>query len=196
MGKEKLKMTGIILFRAQPFHNGHLAQIRRALYDANNLTNIYIFVGSADKSGTKRNPIPIDVRLDLVKNSLKEALNPIHLNNIHVVPLNDLSDEANNTHSWGEYLYNKMCEYTGDTDFIFYYSDKPEIALSWFGDNEREHIFFKFLPRVNNVNATEVRELLIKYSDCKYKNDYIQRFIPHYVFSKRYELQNYIVSAR
>ena len=34
-------MTGIILFRAQPFHNGHLAQIRRALCDANNLTNIY-----------------------------------------------------------------------------------------------------------------------------------------------------------
>lgn len=189
-------MTGVILFRAQPFHNGHLAQIRRALYDANNLTNIYIFVGSADKSGTKRNPIPIDVRLDLVKGSLEEALNPIHLNNIHVVPLNDLSDEANNTHSWGEYLYNKMCEYTGDTDFIFYYSDKPEIALSWFGDNEREHIFFKFLPRVNNVNATEVRELLIKYSDCEYKNDYIQRFIPHYVFSKRYELHDYIVNAR
>ena len=189
-------MTGIILFRAQPFHNGHLAQIRRALYDANNLTNIYIFVGSADKSGTKRNPIPIDVRLDLVKNSLKEALNPIHLNNIHVVPLNDLSDEANNTHSWGEYLYYNMCEYTGDTDFIFYYSDKPEIALSWFGDNEREHIFFKFLPRVNNVNATKVRELLIKYSDCEYKNDYIQRFIPHNVFSKRYELHDYIVNAR
>lgn len=189
-------MTGIILFRAQPFHNGHLAQIRRALYDANNLTNIYIFVGSADKSGTKRNPIPIDVRLDLVKGSLEEELNPIQLNNVHVVPLNDLSDEANNTHSWGEYLYSKMREYTGDTDFVFYYSDKPEIALSWFGDNEREHLYFKFLPRVYGINATEIREKLMKYSGTKYEDYYLAQPIPHYVFSKRYELHNYIVNAR
>ena len=140
-------MTGIILFRAQPFHNGHLAQIRRAIEDVRKLDiSLYIFVGSADKSGTKRNPIPIDVRLDLVKSSLEEAFNSIQLRNIHVVPLNDLSDEANNTHSWGEYLYNKMCEYTGDTDFIFYYSDKPEIALSWFDSTAISHIYFSRLP--------------------------------------------------
>lgn len=188
-------MTGIILFRAQPFHNGHLAQIRRALCDVQKLsTDLYIFVGSADKSGTKRNPIPIDVRLDLVKGSLEEALNPIQLNNIHVVPLNDLSDEANNTHSWGEYLYNKMCEYTGDTDFIFYYSDKPEIALSWFDSTTISHIYFRFLPRVENISATSVRISLTRL-------DHIDRMaletdLPPYVFSKRYELHDYIVSAR
>ena len=187
-------MTGIILFRAQPFHNGHLAQIRRALYDANNLTNIYIFVGSADKSGTKRNPIPIDVRLDLVKGSLEEALNPIHLNNIHVVPLNDLSDEANNTHSWGEYLYKNMCELTGDTDFIFYYSDKPEIALSWFDSTTISHIYFRFLPRVENISATVVRISLARLDNLDRMA--LETDLPPYVYSKIDELHNYIVNAR
>lgn len=188
-------MTGIILFRAQPFHNGHLAQIKRAVKDMEKLgSDLYIFVGSADKFGTKRNPIPIDVRLDLVKGSLEEALNPIQLNNVHVVPLNDLSDEANNTHSWGEYLYNKMREETGDTDFVFYYSDKPEIALSWFGGREREHIFFKFLPRVDGVNATRVRELL--YTCVLGDVQELDTLLPPYVFDKVTHLHEYIVNAR
>ena len=188
-------MTGIILFRAQPFHNGHLAQIKRAVKDMEKLgSDLYIFVGSADKSGTKRNPIPIDVRLDLIEKSI--PFDEFQREHIYIVPLDDLNDEANNTHSWGEYLYNKMCELTGDTDFIFYYSDKPEIALSWFGDNEREHLYFKFLPRVDNVNATEVREMLMKYSGCKYEDYYLEKLIPPYVFSKRYELHEYIVNAR
>ena len=188
-------MTGIILFRAQPFHNGHLAQIRRALSDVQKLgIDLYVFVGSADKSGTKRNPIPIDVRLDLVKSSLEEAFNSIQLRNIHVAPLNDLSDEANNTHSWGEYLYNKMREYTGDTDFIFYYSDKPEIALSWFDSTTISHIYFRFLPRVENLCATSVRISLARL-------DHIDRMaletdLPPYVYSKIDELHEYIVSAR
>lgn len=187
-------MTGIILFRAQPFHNGHLAQIRRALCDANNLTNIYIFVGSADKSGTKRNPIPIDVRLDLVKYSLEEAFNSIQLKNIHVVPLNDLSDEANNTHSWGEYLYKNMCELTGDTDFIFYYSDKPEIALSWFDSTTISHIYFRFLPRVENISATSVRISLARLDNLDRMA--LETDLPPYVYSQIDRLHNYIVSAR
>lgn len=190
-------MTGVILFRAQPFHNGHLAQIKRAYEDMRKLDGeLYVVVGSADKFGTKRNPIPIDIRLDLINRTLEEEFSYKQRQYIHVVPLKDLSDEANNTWSWGAYLYDNLCRITEDTDFIFYYSDKPEIALSWFGDNEREHIFFKFLPRIDNINATEVREMLIKYSGCKYEDYYLEKFIPSYVFSKRYELHDYIINAR
>jgi len=188
-------MTGVILFRAQPFHNGHLAQIKRAYKDMRKLGgDLYVLVGSADKFGTKRNPIPIDIRLDLIKSSLNEVLNSDQLKHIEIVPLNDLSDEANNTHSWGEYLYSKMCEYTGDTDFVFYYSDKPEIALSWFGDNEREHIYFKFLPRVDNVNATEVRGLL--YTCVLGDAMKLELLLPNYVYGKITTLHDYIVNAR
>lgn len=188
-------MTGIILFRAQPFHNGHLAQIKRAIDDIRNIDGeLYILVGSADKYGTKRNPIPIDVRLDLIQNVLKEYSGNRWYMNVHVVPLNDLSDEANNTHSWGEYLYRNMCELTGDTDFIFYYSDKPEIALSWFDATVREHLFFKFLPRVDNINATAVRISLARLDRTDWMA--LSEDLPPYVYSKVNELHKYIINAR
>lgn len=67
-------MTGVILFRAQPFHNGHLNMIKKAVEDTlSNNGDLYIFVGSADKSGTLRNPLPIDFRLMLIQGSLHEA---------------------------------------------------------------------------------------------------------------------------
>lgn len=189
-------MTGVILFRAQPFHNGHLAQIKRAFEDMRKFDgHLYIIVGSADKFGTKRNPIPIDVRLDLIENTLAEEFSYKQRKHIHVVPLVDLSDEANNTHSWGTYLYNKMCGITEDTDFVFYYSDKPEIALSWFDDVVCEHIWFKFLPRVaSGVDATYIRYLL---KDLNSEHVYfLKKSLPSYVYSKVNELHEYIVNAR
>lgn len=188
-------MTGIILFRAQPFHNGHLAQIKRALKDTADICkDLYILVGSADKVGTKRNPIPIDVRLDLIKNSCKEYYGNGWDMHLHIVPFNDLSDEANNTHSWGNYLYENMCKITGDTEFVFYYSDKPEIALSWFDDSTRNHLYFKFLPRVDNINATAVRAALVRLDRTDWMA--LGEDLPPYVYSKVNELHKYIINAR
>lgn len=189
-------MTGVILFRAQPFHNGHLAQIKRAFEDMRKLDgHLYVIVGSADKSGTKRNPIPIDVRLDLIERVLEDEFSCKQRQYLHVVPLEDLSDEANNTWSWGAYLYRNMCQITEDTEFVFYYSDKPEIALSWFNDATREHIWFKFLSRVAEmVSATYIRSLLANLnSESVY---FLKKSVPSYVYSKISELHEYIVNAR
>jgi phosphopantetheine adenylyltransferase len=195
MGKERLKMTGVILFRAQPFHNGHLAQIKRAFEDMRKLDGeLYVIVGSADKSGTKRNPIPIDARLDLINGTLEEEFSYKQRQYLHVVPLNDLSDEANNTPSWGSYLMNAMRRITDDTDFIFYYSDKPEIALSWFDDSARRHIWFKFLPRVNNINATLVRDCIIGTNQPDFIS--LSLWLPPYVYNQINKIREYIINAR
>lgn len=188
-------MTGIILCRAQPFHNGHLAQIKRAYEDMKKLGgDLYVIVGSADKSGTKRNPIPIGVRLDLINGTLRSEYLNDDLKHIHVVPLDDLSDEANNTHSWGFYLYTHARDITKDTKFVFYYSDKPEIALSWFDEFELRNIWFKFLPRFQNISATLVRNALINFDE----NDAVllDEYLPPYVYRKAKELQKYIRDAK
>lgn len=188
-------MTGVILFRAQPFHNGHLAQIKRAFEDMRKLDGeLYVIVGSADKSGTKRNPIPIDARLDLINGTLEEEFSYKQRQYLHVVPLNDLSDEANNTPSWGSYLMNAMRRITDDTDFIFYYSDKPEIALSWFDDSARRHIWFKFLPRVNNINATLVRDCIIGTNQPDFIS--LSLWLPPYVYNQINKIREYIINAR
>lgn len=186
-------MTGVILFRAQPFHNGHLAQIKKAFSDIRKIDgHLYIFVGSADKFGTKRNPIPIEMRLNLILNTLEEEFSYKQRQYIHVIALNDLSDEANNTWSWGEYLYENISQITKDSDFIFYYSDKPEIALSWFDpENARQHICFKFLNRVDNLNATKVRENLKNFNLIE-----LEKMLPPAVFCHAEELCDYINKAR
>ena len=188
-------MTGIILFRAQPFHNGHLSQIKRAYNDMREFdSDLYIIVGSADKCGTKRNPIPISTRLDLITGALNEEFSYKQRQHIHVVPLNDLSDEANNTYSWGNYLYEKLCEITYDKDFVFYYSDKPEIVLSWFDDIVMMHIWFKFLPRYEGINATEIRKCLLDFTE--YDKQMLKIWLPQYVYEQRNVLHQYIVNAQ
>ena len=184
-------MTGIILFRAQPFHYGHLAQIKRAFYELRKMDmDLCIIVGSADKFNTKRNPIPINIRLDLINGVLEEEFSFKQRQHIKVDSLVDLSDEANNTYSWGNYLYNAMCQCSGDTEFIFYYSDKPEIALSWFDDRIRNHMCFKFLSRIDNINATQVREYLL---DNNIEG--LKKSLPDYVFEKKDILRDLIIEV-
>ena len=185
-------MVGVILFRAQPFHNGHLYMVKQAFKDCKNVgADLHIIVGSADKSGTKRNPLPIEERMDLVTNSIKESFNEYDLEKIHIWQLADLSDEANNTYSWGDHLYHEIAYRAKDEDMIFFYSDKPEIALSWFPPIRRNHIFFKFLERHDGFNATDVR-IHIKYN---YTYD-LQKELPPYVFQNLDRIRPYILNAK
>lgn len=179
-------MTGVILFRAQPFHLGHLHMVNKAYEDcvANNC-DLYIFVGSADKSGTKRNPLPIDYRLMLIEGALHEHFELADLQHIHIFPLDDLTDEADNSHNWGRYLYMKMLSKTKDTDMTIYYSDNPQIMLSWFAQDERWCLRFKFLDRYQNISATNVRHYI--------DNDIILKgLVPNFVYINREEIRNFM----
>lgn len=186
-------MTRVVLFRAQPFHNGHMYMINTALLDAMKYSDrVLVLVGSADKSGTSRNPIPIGVRLDLIYNSLVRAYDENMLRYITIQGLPDLSDEANNSWSWGDYLYQHMCDITKDTDFMFYYSDRPEIMLSWFRDALKPFISYKFLPRYEGVNATAVREY-IKHMDDEDMLEELESMVPPFVFANREGIRKYLV---
>lgn len=185
-------MTNIILFRAQPFHSGHLHMIKKALEDSKRDNNrLYVFVGSADKVGTKRNPLSIDLRLDLIKGSLKDEIKDNYLfnPNTNIIPLRDLSDEANNSVSWGEYLYDEIKKVVKDDYITFYYSDKPEIILSWFAGTLRERISFKFIPRYDDYSATNVRDLIAAGFDLK-------GTVPNYVYEHIDIIKKYISEAK
>lgn len=187
-------MTNVILFRAQPFHNGHLHMIKRALMDAKREGNkLFVFVGSADKSGTKRNPLPIDLRLDLIKGSLKDEIETSFAFNpeTNIIPLDDLSDEANNSTSWGTYLYDKITEIVKDEFLTFYYSDKPEIILSWFDDYHRDFISFKFIARYKGVTATMVREYIVEDPE-----DLLWLKVPKYIYNNREIIKKYLMEAK
>jgi len=180
-------MTGVILFRAQPFHEGHMNMIVKAYEDCRKTNSeLYIFVGSADKSGTKRNPLPIDFRLMLINGALHEYYSAQNLQHIHVIPLEDMSDESDNSYHWGRYLYMKMLNHTKDPDMTIYYSDRPDIMLNWFDSEDRRWLRFKFLDRHRNISATQVRTIM------KTDPDGVDHLVPNYTYLYRYDIQKYL----
>jgi phosphopantetheine adenylyltransferase len=183
-------MTGVVLFRAQPFHNGHLNTVKKAYEDCKQTNSkLYIFVGSADKVGTTRNPIPIEFRLMLIKGALHETFDLADLANISVIPLDDMTDEADNSYSWGRYLFMKMLGHTKDADMTIYYSDRPDIMLGWFDAEDRWCLRFKFLDRFENISATLVRNLIL--SDMP-----VDKFVPSFVNMHIDEVKRYLKEAK
>ena len=182
-------MTGVILFRAQPFHNGHMNMVKKAYSDCETMnSDLYIFVGSADKWGTRRNPLPIEFRLSLINGSLHEEFSADALRHIHVIPLNDLTDESDNSYNWGRYLFVKMFNETHDSDMTIYYSDDPRIMLGWFDAEDRWLLRFKFLDRVDGLSATKVRDAFIRNN-----REYVKYLVPAFVFMHYDDIRNYIM---
>ena len=153
-----MKNIGVILARLQPIHNGHLSLIRKA---SNENDEVYIFIGSADKFN-ERNPIPINIRESLAKAAIEEA----NLKNVYIRLLDDLSDESDNSHDWGFYLYSKIVTEIQQSNFTIYYSDGFEIITSWFpGFVLRNNVSLSLLARnttENGISATQVREYILK----------------------------------
>ena len=153
-----MKNIGVILARLQPIHNGHLALISKA---AKENDEVHVFIGSADKFNL-RNPIPISMRSELAKKAIEEEAG---LTNVHIHWLDDLSDEGDNSHDWGFYLYSKVVTEIQQSNFTIYYSDGFEIITSWFpGFILRNNVSLNLLARnatENGISATKVREYIV-----------------------------------
>ena len=154
-------MVGVIIARIQPIHKGHLELIRQAI---NENDEVLLLVGSADKLN-KRNPIPIAMRLELAKKAIEEEFKE-EASKVKIVPLNDLTDEGDNSHDWGFYLYSHIVGITKSPVFTIYYSDGFEIIMQWFPNFiTRDFISFKLNARGsihNNLSATKVREMIVR----------------------------------
>ena len=152
-----MKKVGVILARLQPIHNGHLALIKKASEEND---EVHVFIGSADKFN-ERNPIPINMRHDMAMAAIVAA----GLKNVSLHWLDDLSNEGDNSHEWGFYLYSKIVTEIQQSNFTIYYSDGFEIITSWFPSFIlRNNISLSLLARnavESGVSATKVREFIM-----------------------------------
>ena len=153
--------TGVILARFQPIHNGHLQLISKAVQEND---QVLVIIGSIDKLNA-RNPIPWTIRKEMVEEAIADTfLVQGNKEKITVVELPDLSDESDNSHDWGFYLYSFIVSQTKEPNFTIYYSDGFEIITSWFpGFLLRNNVSLSLLARnacEDGISATEVRELI------------------------------------
>lgn len=177
-----MKNIGVILARLQPIHNGHLALIRKASHEND---EVHVFIGSADKFN-ERNPIPINMRHDLAMHAIVEA----GIKNCSIHWLDDLSDESDNSHDWGFYLYSKIVTEIQQSNFTIYYSDGFEIITSWFpGFILRNNISLSLLARnatESGISATTVRRMILEDSNE------LKDVVPSLVYEQRYAIKNLI----
>ena len=191
--------TGVILARLQPIHKGHLALIEKAIQEND---EVYVFIGSADKFN-QRNPLPISLRLQLTNEAIKEAFPPkIHqmcddetelvggYNKVKVIPLDDLTDESDNSHDWGFYLYSKIVTECKNPCFTIYYSDGFEIITTWFPSFIlRNNVSLCLLARnatVSGISATKVRKLIEE------ESEYLKDYVPNCVYKNRDTIKKHI----
>lgn len=149
---------GVILARFQPVHNGHLALIKKACTENE---KVLLLVGSADKVN-KRNPIPVDIRVELLESALKsEGL----LDKCIIHKLKDLTDESDNSLDWGFYLYANIVNVIKEASFNIYYSDGYEIITTWFPNFiMRDYVSMTLMARTqveSGISATIVRDKIM-----------------------------------
>lgn len=188
--------TGVILARLQPIHNGHLALIKKAVAEND---EVYIFIGSADKFN-QRNPLPISLRLQLTEEAIDFEFGKLYTNSegdikkikdrIHIVPLDDLTDESDNSHDWGFYLYSKIVTETKNPCFTIYYSDGFEIITTWFPSFIlRNNVSLCLLARnatVDGISATKIRKMIEE------DNDNLDVYVPKCVVDRRDTIKKHI----
>lgn len=150
--------VGVMLTRAQPFHLGHLKTLNLILEE-----NDYalLIIGSANKSGTKRNPFPVKMRKKQVKDAIHFYM-PLNEERVKIITLNDWSKEdfTPAVKEWGQYLYYVIVNAVGTKTFRFYYNDDISIVENWFTDVLKERIEFRTLDRseiAGGISSTKLR---------------------------------------
>jgi cytidyltransferase-like protein len=137
---------GLAVGRFQIFHIGHQQNIDTALQICD---RVLILVGSAQESGTVRNPFDASMRIKIIEEIYGDA--------VIVKPLADLTNEHDITPAWGTYLLDKVDFFMGKTPDVMIYGD--EDAQGWFGNSI--NFIRMVMPRLRNgATATHGRELL------------------------------------
>ncbi|MBD3164298.1 nicotinamide-nucleotide adenylyltransferase [Candidatus Woesearchaeota archaeon] len=130
-------MISLFIGRFQPFHKGHLHDIKEALKFSD---NVIIAVGSSQESGTNENPFSYDERKEMIEKVIKKERIP----NTEVYPVPDINDDA----MWADHVIS----ITGDADIIYTGNKWVKKLFRQKGFEVRD---VSFLPE---VNATEIRK--------------------------------------
>ena len=144
------KKIGLYVGRFQPFHRGHLNVVLEAL---NHCDKLIIAIGSAQESGTKKNPFTFELRKELIRRSLWGKGSQCI-----IIGINDRT-EVKDDEGWGEYLIKEVEKQTGLTPTINF-EGHEEVRSHWFDtvDIERYELSRNDTP----ISATAVREALLK----------------------------------
>lgn len=132
-------MNGLYIGRFQPFHLGHLDAIKFAL---SQVENLWIGIGSSNKSNEKRNPFTADERKEMIISSLNDETKK----RIQIYYIPDIGDHAKWTYHIDSIVPKYDVVFSND-DFTQTLYQKREIKVIPVPLKERE-----------NLSGTTIRE--------------------------------------
>lgn len=144
--------VGLICGRFQTFHKGHEKLFETGLLLCDRLL---ILVGSAQESGTERNPFNVATRIKMLKTIYGD--NP----NIMIYGLADLSNENDIRPEWGRYLLDNVDRYIYKNPELMIYGN-DESRSAWFDKKDLKNTTELIINRNElPISATMVRERMI-----------------------------------
>ena len=170
---------GLLVGRFNVFHIGHksLADLALTMCD-----RLLILVGSAQESGTLRNPFAIETRIKMIKEIYPN-------DNVIVKGLLDLTNENDISVEWGRYLLNNVYNIIKKLPNVMIYGN-DESRSGWFAPEDIKDVMEIVVPRSEiPISATELRQLMVDNNWLKWYEYHSPELYKHY-YGLRLELMN------
>ena len=134
-------MNGFLIGRFQPFHLGHLEAVNFAL---SKVDQLYIGIGSSNKSNESRNPFTADERNQMIKSSLDETI----MQRVSLYNIPDVDDHS----KWTESIDKIIPKY----DIVF---SNDDFTHRLYEENTKKIISVALKSR-EDLSGTNIRRLI------------------------------------
>ena len=134
-------MNGFLIGRFQPFHLGHLEAVNFAL---SKVDQLYIGIGSSNKSNESRNPFTADERNQMIKSSLDEII----MQRVSLYNIPDVDDHS----KWTESIDKIIPKY----DIVF---SNDDFTHRLYEENTKKIISVALKSR-EDLSGTNIRRLI------------------------------------
>lgn len=177
---------GLYIGRFQPLHIGHTSIIDRMLEECE---QVIVAVGSAQESGTERNPLSYNLRRWLISDTYA---NHYIFERLRVIPIMDRTNPSDDS-SWGDYLFKQVydrCHTIPDA----IYEGEEGVREHWY---DNLHIPVVKVPRTEiQISGTELRKAIL-YNHRATASTYLPSVVYHNYYDEiRKEIQNAAVNSK
>ena len=146
-------MDGLLIGRFQPFHLGHLDAV---LFGLSRTENLFVGIGSSNKSNERKNPFSAEERTEMIISSIESSM-------IDRLKIFDIPD-VDNHEKWTFEIDQIVPEY----DVVF---TNDEFTITFF-EKRKIDVIPVVLKDRENFSGTNVRQLI---TDDKNWQDLVQR---------------------
>ena len=178
---EKNFELGLVLGRFQTFHKGHkqLIDMTRNLCE-----KTLILIGSAQESGTPRNPFKLETRREMVSQIYAQE-------DVIIYALDDMTNEDDICFEWGSYILEHVEKMIGWLPDLMVYG-KDESRKGWFSEEDSKK-FSEFIVARDkiNISATKLREFLVQDKKQEW-----QKYVPEEIWDKYECLREELLKLR